>query len=91
MIAIIPYFAFNDSAIWPKSYIYNVFLFAGVVVFGLGFIVQDLYRARIRHKTKNWNNPLDEQNLNTAWAIFAPALLSGLSSILIGAICSIFL
>ena len=91
LIAIIPYFALNDSAKWPISYIYYVFLFSGVVVFGLGFIVQDIYRARIRHKTKNWNNPLEEENLNTAWAIFAPALLGGLTSILIGAICSIFL
>ncbi len=91
LIAIIPYFALNDSAKWPISYIYYVFLFSGVVVFGLGFIVQDIYRARIRHKTKNWNNPLEEENLNTAWAIFAPALLGGLTSILIGAICSIIL
>lgn len=90
-IAIIPYFAFLDDAKWPRQYISYVFLFAGVVVFGVGFIIQDLYRARIRHKTKNWNNPLEEKNLETAWAIFAPLLLAGLSSILIGGISSIFL
>lgn len=91
LIAIIPYFAISDSAVWPVTYISYVFLFSGVVIFGVGFIIQDIYRARIRHKTKNWNNPLEEENLNTAWSIFAPAILGGVLSLLIGAICSIFL
>lgn len=91
LIAVIPYFVNLDDAIWPKQFISYVFLFSGIVIFGIGFIIQDIYRARIRHKTKNWNNPLEDKNLETAWAIFCPALLGGLTSLLIGAILSIFL
>ncbi|MCQ2793216.1 MAG: hypothetical protein MJ221_02160 [Bacilli bacterium] len=90
-IGIIPYFVNNDSSKWPIEYISYVFLFSGVVIFGVGFIIQDVYRARIRHKTKNWNNPLEQANINTAWAIFCPMFVGGLLCLLIGAVCSIFL
>lgn len=90
-VAIIPYFAISDSAIWPISYISYVFLFSGVVVFFIGFVIQDIYRARLRHKTKNWNNPLPKDKISKAWNIFAPFFLSGITSVVIGSICSIFL
>lgn len=90
-IGIIPYFVLNDSAKWKVEFISYTFLFSGVVVFGVGFIIQDVYRARTRHKTKNWNDNLPEENLNTAWAIFCPMMVAGLLAILIGAITSIFL
>lgn len=85
-IAVIPYFVLSDSKKWPGTYMSYVFLFAGVVLFGVGFIIQDIYRARTRHKTKNWNNPLDEANLNTAWAIFCPMFVAGILAVIIGAI-----
>ncbi len=91
LVALIPYFAINDSSIWPKQYISYVYLFSGVVLFGVGFIIQDLYRGRIRQKTKNWNNPLEEKYLVVAWKIFSPAFLSGITSILSGLISYIFL
>lgn len=91
MIAIIPYFVLADSNKWPVSFISYTYLFAGVVIFGVGFIIQDLYRARIRHVTKNWNNPLEIKNLNVAWAIFCPAFVGGLLSVIVGAICYAFL
>lgn len=90
-VGVIPYFACNDASVWPYSFIYYVLLFAGVVIFGVGFIIQDVYRARTRHKTKNWNNPLPEENLNVAWAIFAPAIIGGGTSFIIGLILSFIL
>lgn len=90
-IAIIPYFVFLDDSKWPIKFISYVYLFAGVVVFGIGFIIQDIYRAKIRHKTKNWNNPLPDEKVNTAWAIFCPMFTAGLLSLLVGGILSVFL
>lgn len=85
-VAVIPYFALNDAAKWPLQYIFYVFMFSGIVVFGVGFIIQDVYRAKIRHKTKNWNNPLPDTNIETAWKIFCPLFLGGLSSLVVGLI-----
>ena len=65
-VAIIPYFVISDSAVWPISYISYVFLFSGVVAFFIGFVIQDIYRARLRHKTKNWNNPLPKDKISKA-------------------------
>ena len=90
-VAIIPYFVISDSAVWPISYISYVFLFSGVVVFFIGFVIQDIYRARLRHKTKNWNNPLPKDKISKAWNISAPFFLSGITSVVVGSICSIFL
>ena len=87
---VIPYFAIADTAKYNLAQASMLMIFIGIVVFGLGFIIQDLYRAGIRHKTKNWNNPLDEQHLNFAWAIFCPTLLGGLTAVLAGGILSIF-
>lgn len=90
-IAIIPYFALSDASKWPANYIFYTYMFAGIVVFGVGFIIQDIYRARIRHKTKNWNNPLPDTNIETAWKIFCPLFLSGLTSIAVGLIYSLIM
>ncbi|MCR5333224.1 MAG: hypothetical protein K6E11_04330 [Bacilli bacterium] len=87
---LIPYFAIADTAKYTLNQAAMLEIFIGIVIFGLGFIIQDLFRASVRHKTKNWNNPLDEKSLNTAWAIFCPTLLGGLSSVLAGGIISIF-
>lgn len=89
-IAIIPYFVLSDSAKWPGTFISYTFMFSGIVIFGVGFVIQDIYRARIRHKTKNWNNPLEPVNNNTAWAIFSPAFIGGIASLIIGAIVYLF-
>jgi membrane protease YdiL (CAAX protease family) len=88
-IAIIPYFVLNDANKWPATFITYTYMFSGIVIFGVGFIIQDIYRAKVRHQTKNWNNPLKKENLNTAWAIFTPAVIGGLVCIIIGIICSI--
>ena len=87
---IIPYFVIADSAKYKLASAAYLYIFIGIVVLGLGFIIQDLYRAGVRHKTKNWNNPLEEKDLNTAWSIFCPALLGGGTAIIAGAILSIF-
>ena len=87
-IAIIPYFTISDSSKWPYENIRNVYLFSAVVLFGIGFIIQDLFRARHRHKTKNWADPLPEQILDTAWAIFVPFIVSAFFSLILGVIFS---
>ena len=85
-IAIISYFAISDTAVWPYEYIKYTFLFSTVVLFGIGFIIQDLYRARIRHKTKNWAEKLPEQNLDTAWSIFSPFIIASIITLILGLI-----
>lgn len=87
---IIPVFIVADTDGYYFDNASMLMIFIGIVVFGLGFIIQDLYRAGIRHKTKNWNNPLDQEHLNYAWAIFCPTLLGGLTAVLAGGILSIF-
>lgn len=87
-IGFIPYFALNDASKWPKEYIFYVFLFAGCVILLVGFVIQDLYRARCRHKTKNWNNPLPEEVVEKAWKIMCPALLAGLTCVAAGIIAT---
>ena len=87
---LIPYFAIADTSKYNLAQASMLMIFIGIVVFGLGFIIQDLYRAGIRHKTKNWNNPLEQEHLNFAWAIFCPTLLGGLTAVLAGGILSIF-
>ena len=87
---LIPYFAIADTAKYTLNQAAMLEIFIGIVVLGVGFIIQDLFRASVRHKTKNWNNPLDQKSLNTAWAIFCPTLIGGATAILAGGIISIF-
>lgn len=90
MGTMLPYFIIADTAKYSLNQVAMLLIFVGIVIFGVGFIIQDVYRATQRHKTKNWNNPLDEKALNVAWTIFAPALLGGGLVILTGAVLSIF-
>lgn len=85
-IGLIPYYVLNDSAKWPITYFPLTMLFSGVVLFGVGFIIQDIYRARCRHVLKNWNNPLPEEKVDMAWKIFAPFFIAGILSFLVGGI-----
>ena len=75
--AIIPYVIMHDQSKYSFQQVSYVFFFSAVVIFGLCFIAQDLYRASIRHKTKNWADKLPEQNLMVAWRIFLPGILAG--------------
>lgn len=85
-VAIIPYFANSDAEKWPYENIRYVLLFSTVVLFGVGFIIQDLYRAKIRHQTKNWVEKLPEQNLDTAWSIFSPFIIASIITLIFGLI-----
>lgn len=85
-IALLIYFLFNDETKFPKQYIAYTFLFAGVVLIGVGFIIQDLYRGYVRHKIQDWDNPLEEKYLNRAWSIFCPMLVAGVLSIIAGGV-----
>lgn len=69
---------------WPKEWVSYIFFFAGVVYSLVGFIIQDVYRARIRQLTNNWDYDLPDENLNKAWMIFLPFLLAGLLSFVTG-------
>lgn len=84
--SLIPYFTINDLKSWPAAYISYSYLLSGVVIVGVGFIVQDIFRALKRKETKNWEGPLEEKHINKAWLIFGPCLLSGLTCILLGLI-----
>ena len=88
-IAIIPYFAYSDSENWPLGYIKNVFLFAGVVVFFIGFVIQDIFRARARHATKNWADKLPKETTDKAWAIFFPFFSIGILSVIAGSVMTL--
>ena len=82
------YFIGNDPDFYPFQFISYVFFFGAVVSFGIAFIVQDLYRAGIRHKTKNWADKLPEQNLNFAWRILLPGIVCAVLCIIAGIIHS---
>ena len=86
LIALLIYFLTNNETLFPKRYIAYVFLFAGVVLIGVGFIIQDVYRGITRHKINDWDNPLEEKYLNKAWAIFMPMFVAGILSIIAGGI-----
>lgn len=89
--SLIPYFAFNDLSKYPQRYICYGFLFGGVVLVGVGFIWQDLFRGWSRHKINDWDNKLPDEILNKAWSIFMPFLVGGIISLLCGAIMCIFI
>lgn len=67
------------------------FLFAGVVLLGVGFISQDLFRGYHRHKINDWDNDLPIEIKNKAWNIFMPFLVTAVLSIAAGAILCIFI
>ena len=90
-VAIIPYFAINDASFWPKVYISYISLLAAVIYAGGGFIAQDIYRATKRKETKNWDFPLDDEYIETAWRIYLPFLLAGVILLLGGLISYLFL
>lgn len=81
----------GGDVIWPKKYCCYFLLFAGVVVIGIGFIIQDIYRGVIRHRINDWNNNLDIKYINKAWSIFYPLLISGGISIIVGIISNFFI
>ncbi len=85
-VALLIYFLINDESKFPKQYISYTFLFSGVVLIGVGFIIQDLYRGFIRHKLNQWDGPLDEEYINKAWSIFCPMLVAGVLSIIAGGV-----
>lgn len=87
-VALIPYFVTGGVG-WPFNYIYLVYLFSAVALFGIGFIWQDIYRATIRHKTKNWDKPLDKKVLDFAWSIFTPFILGAFYNLVVGIVFSI--
>lgn len=88
---LIPYFAINNPNQYPTRFICYGFLFAGVVLFGVGFIWQDLFRGWQRHKIKDWDNELPQEIKDKAWSIFMPFFTSGIISLLAGAIMCIFI
>ena len=90
-IAIIPHFVINDSSIWPKVYISYISLLAAVIYAGGGFIAQDIYRGIKRKETKNWDFPLEDKYIETAWRIYLPFLLAGITLLLGGLISYPFL
>lgn len=89
--SLIPYFVVNNEKSWPKTYISYSLLLGGVILAGVGFIIQDIYRATRRKATNNWDYPLEQQDINKAWLIFLPCLLSGLISFIAGLISYLFL
>lgn len=89
LVAILPYFLIKNLEVWPFDYVRNVSLFGGIVVFGLGFVIQDFYRAYHRKKTNNWSEPLPPQIVDKAWAIFCPFVIGGVLALIMGAVFAI--
>ena len=89
-IAIIPHIVFlnvpNSGVEWPIQFVGYCYFFSAVVCFGVGFIWQDIYRAKTRHKTKNWNDKLPDQVLESAWTIFVPFIVGALIALIGGII-----
>lgn len=90
-IALILYFngKDNEALVWPFEYNRYTLFFSAIIFVAVGFIWQDLYRAFNRHKTNNWDNPLPEQIVDNAWAIFAPFLIGAALALITGVIFSI--
>lgn len=89
LIPFIIYIAIHNLSVFARANLTYIYLFGAVVTFGICFIIQDLYRARIRHKTKNWNDKLPEQNLVVAWKIFWPGILCSSTLLLAGIISEV--
>lgn len=92
-IAFIPrllvFYAVSDIN-WPSSYPSYVLLFSAFAYLLIGFIWQDLKRARERHKTKNWDKALPEEFLYKCWRIFAPFIIAAVLCAITGGISNIF-
>lgn len=81
--AYLPY-VFTHGVEWPAKYVrYSVF-FYGVGILLIGFIIQDIYRATVRHKINDWDNKLDQKYIDKAWAIYYPLFVSGLTATIVG-------
>lgn len=85
-VGLIPYFINNGNKNWPINYVAYSIIFGGVVLFGIGFIWQDIYRGLTRKKINDWDNKLDQKYLDNAWAIFMPFFLSGCICVVAGLI-----
>jgi len=87
-IAILPrvllYKGIEISYKWPKEWMSYTLIFAGVVLTLVGFIIQDIYRAKTRQKINDWDNDLPDENLNVAWMIFLPFLVAAALSFITG-------
>lgn len=94
LVALAPYLALlNDPGRgyeWDLRTAALVFLVAGSFVALAGFIAQDVYRALVRHKAKNWDDPLPRENVDKAWMIFMPCLGVGIVSLITGALLMAF-
>ena len=90
-VAVVPFFALNDSNVWPKVYISYVCLLSGVIYLGGGFIGQDIYRAFKRKETKNWDYPLEQKHINMAWLIYMPFFIAGFVLLIAGLISYLIL
>ena len=91
LVGVVPYFGLNNPDIWPKVYISYICLFSAVIYIGGGFIAQDIYRGVIRKRTNNWDFPLEDNYLETAWKIYLPLLLAGAVLLIGGLISYLFL
>lgn len=85
-IAIIPDILDDLIPTMEEWYAHYIFLFIGIVYIFIGFIWQDLIKAKQRRATKNWDGPLEEEITLRAAKRFAPFLVAGLFSVLMGII-----
>lgn len=85
-IAIIPDVVDNYVATMEEWYAHYIFLFIGVTYLFIGFVWQDLFKARIRQRTKNWDGPLGPEVTDRAWARCAAFYIAAALSIIAGVI-----
>jgi len=84
LIAIVPDIVDNfvpTMEEWKSEYI---FLFIGIIYLLVGFVWQDLFKAKIRHSTKNWDGPLSTDIVDRAWARCTAFYIASVLSILAG-------
>lgn len=86
LIAIIPDLFDEKVATMEEWYAHYIFLFIGIIYIFIGFVWQDLIKAHNRRATKNWDGPLEKEITLKAAKRFAPFLVAGLLSILMGVI-----
>ena len=84
-VGLLLYFVVGEPN-WPLRFTFFFMIFGGILFIGAGFISQDLYRGWNRHKLNDWDNPLPDEIVDKAWAIFFPLLTSGLTTFLAGLI-----
>lgn len=75
---------------YKPDYPSYTFLFSAIILTLIGFVWQDILRARVRHKTKNWDKKLDDETLFKAWKIFLPFLFAAILSLIMGIIFTFF-